>query len=72
MNTEKITGILKQDIRCIRGDFFKGETVYLKELQLGGYDVASMDGLRVGYAASHEVAVLHDGTSAVLGACRDE
>jgi hypothetical protein len=57
MNTEKITKSLKQDIKCEKGDFLKGEMVYLKRLPFGNFEVSSMDGLRIGYVDSHEVDI---------------
>lgn len=68
MNTERITGILKQDIRCLKGDFLKGETVYLKRLPFGNFEVSSTDGLRTGYAGSHEI----DNHNLVIGANQDD
>lgn len=57
VNTEVDMGVMKYNIRCLKGDFQEGETVYLTMLPEGNFEVSSLDGLRMGYAGSHEVDV---------------
>lgn len=48
---------LKCDIRCIGGDFYKGEIVLLTELPFGNFEITSLDNKRKGYAGSLEISL---------------
>ena len=49
------TGVLKNDVKCIGGNFLKGEWVKLLALPFGDFEITSLDGKKCGYAADFEV-----------------
>ena len=51
------TGVLKNDVKCIGGNFSKGEWVKLLELPFGDFGIKSLDGKKCGYAGDFEVEV---------------